>query len=197
MRVPHSCMLRVHCRSRTRWATRSAVSRRNRSLGLAQASAQRWRDAADNLARSLAIIRDERVNLSAEAWTLTGLAAVHLSGDADRARSTAEEAVAIAERTGTRLIALDAHLVRASALLRTGGVAARPAIERALTRATALIGQTGAGSRTPRVRLVRADLARAQGDELVRRRELSKAERLFVAMGAPIRADQVAKERDA
>ena len=41
---------------------------------------------------------------------------------------------------------------------------------------------------------VRAELARASGDEAVRRRELRKAQRLFAEMGAPIRAEQVARE---
>jgi hypothetical protein len=42
--------------------------------------------------------------------------------------------------------------------------------------------------------LSRADLARLNGDDTARRRELREARRLFVEIGAPIRAAEVAKE---
>jgi hypothetical protein len=40
----------------------------------------------------------------------------------------------------------------------------------------------------------RAELARLAHDETTRERELREARRLFVEMGAPIRAEQVARE---
>jgi hypothetical protein len=40
----------------------------------------------------------------------------------------------------------------------------------------------------------RAELARLVGDEAARERELREAHRLFTEIGAPIRAEQVAKE---
>jgi hypothetical protein len=46
----------------------------------------------------------------------------------------------------------------------------------------------------PFVHVERAELARLTGDEATRERELREAHRLFIAMGATIRAEQVAKE---
>jgi hypothetical protein len=46
----------------------------------------------------------------------------------------------------------------------------------------------------PHVYLKRAELARLTGDEAGRERELREAHRLFIEMGAPIRAPEVAKE---
>jgi hypothetical protein len=43
-------------------------------------------------------------------------------------------------------------------------------------------------------RLQRAELARFSDDDATRRRELREAHRLFLEVGAPIRAEQVAKE---
>jgi hypothetical protein len=48
---------------------------------------------------------------------------------------------------------------------------------------------------TPHVE--RAALARLTGDEAGRERELRAAQRLFLAIGAPIRAAEVAKELEA
>ena len=46
----------------------------------------------------------------------------------------------------------------------------------------------------PFICLVRAELARPSDDEAARQRELAEAHRLFVEIGAPIRAAEVAKE---
>jgi len=52
----------------------------------------------------------------------------------------------------------------------------------------------GAEGRRPRPLELRAKLARAQGDEAGCAQLLREAERLLIAMGAPIRAAEVAKE---
>jgi hypothetical protein len=46
----------------------------------------------------------------------------------------------------------------------------------------------------PFVWVERAELARLAHDETARQRELREAHRLFLEIGAPIRAEQVAKE---
>jgi hypothetical protein len=80
----------------------------------------------------------------------------------------------------------------ARVLLRQEGVAA--AIRAALNRAEALIHETGAKNCQPFVHLERAELARLEGDTETRGRELREALRLFVAMGATIRVEQVERE---
>lgn len=82
----------------------------------------------------------------------------------------------------------------ARVLLRQEGVAAAAAIRAALDRAEALIRETGAKNYQPFIHLERAELARLEGDADARVRELRAAHRLFVAMGAPIRVEQVERE---
>jgi len=67
-------------------------------------------------------------------------------------------------------------------------------MEAAFAQASSLVGETGAKQYEPFIHLERADLARLTGDEPTRLRDLREAHRLFAAMGAPIRAEQVARE---
>jgi hypothetical protein len=53
---------------------------------------------------------------------------------------------------------------------------------------------SGAKSYEPFLHVERAELARLTGDEVTRARELREAHRLFVEIGAPIRAAGVSKE---
>ena len=46
----------------------------------------------------------------------------------------------------------------------------------------------------PCIRLERAELAKLTGDDVTRQRELREAHRLFLEIGAPIRAAELAKE---
>jgi hypothetical protein len=55
---------------------------------------------------------------------------------------------------------------------------------------------SGAKSYEPFLHVERAELARLTGDEATRRLELREAHRLFVEIGAPIRAEEVAKDLD-
>jgi hypothetical protein len=54
--------------------------------------------------------------------------------------------------------------------------------------------RTRARSYAPFLHVERAELARLSGDETTRQYELREAHRLFLEIGAPIRAEQVAKE---
>ena len=58
----------------------------------------------------------------------------------------------------------------------------------------AWLEMSGAKSYEPFLRIERAELARLKGDEATRQRELREAHRLFLEIGAPIRAAEVAKE---
>jgi hypothetical protein len=77
---------------------------------------------------------------------------------------------------------------------RAEGLIARPAIEGALERALALVRDIGARGLGPQVCLERSELARLTGDDAPSQRELREAHRLFLEIGAPIRAEQVARE---
>jgi class 3 adenylate cyclase/tetratricopeptide (TPR) repeat protein len=160
-------------------------------LGTAQALDGQWQSARQTLEQSLAITRETRVGTLYDAFTLAELSRAFLGlGDGPRARAIAEQAAAV--RDGTRLYAINAYLALAEVLLRIDGAAARDAIERALDTATTLVRETGARGRLPFVIVERAELARLQGDEAGRQRDLREAHRLFIEMGAPLRAAQVA-----
>jgi hypothetical protein len=60
--------------------------------------------------------------------------------------------------------------------------------------ADAWLEMSGAKSYEPSLHVERADLAALAGDEATRQRELHEAHRLFLEIGAPIRAAEVAKE---
>jgi hypothetical protein len=65
-------------------------------------------------------------------------------------------------------------------------------VERTLAEVSARIDEKEARCRQPIVHEISAELAR--GDKATRQRELRKAHRLLVEIGAPIRAAEVAKE---
>jgi hypothetical protein len=53
---------------------------------------------------------------------------------------------------------------------------------------------SGAKSYEPFLHVERAELARLNRDDTARRRELREAHRLSTEMGAPVRAEEVARE---
>jgi class 3 adenylate cyclase len=163
------------------------------ALGLAHVLSERWDDAVLALERSVDLTRRYRV-FGWEGVVLDRLATAHLgAGNAEMARTLAEEAIDLAARQGTIGFGYCVHLTLARALLHTAG-ASRGAIETALAEAQALITRTEARSEQPRIHLVRAELAAVLGDEARRRQELSEAHRLFVETGATGWAERAAKE---
>ena len=86
-----------------------------------------------------------------------------------------------------------AQLALARVLLRSDPAGARRDRDRPRPR-EALTEESGLLSNAPFIHLERAALARANGDDVGRRRELRKAHRLFTEMGATARAEQVARE---
>jgi hypothetical protein len=67
-------------------------------------------------------------------------------------------------------------------------------IEEILGETETLIVETGATSWRPVIHELRAALANVGGDQVRRAREAHEARRLFVEIGAPIRATEIAKE---
>jgi hypothetical protein len=86
------------------------------------------------------------------------------------------------------------HWEQAGEALATDGVAGGTAIDAALGAATALMEATDARLYAPSIHAERARLARLRGDAAACERDLDAARRLFIAMGAPARAEQIAKE---
>jgi tetratricopeptide (TPR) repeat protein len=164
------------------------------TLGFANILNRAWHEALEALGQALAIGRERRLLV----WEggVTGLmAAAHLGlGDSARALALAEEAIAVSQRRGTRLWEFPALLTRIRALRAIRGIEAAQDIEAALAEADAWLEMSGAKSYEPFLHVERAELARLKGDEASRDRELREAHRLFLEIGAPIRAEQVAKE---
>jgi hypothetical protein len=163
-------------------------------LGLACVVNDAWRDALESLETAMTIGRERRLSVL-DGWALGVMAAAHLGrGDRARALELAEEGVAVGRRLGARQWELYGLLTRMRALRETHGVAATREIEIALGEADAWLEMSGATSYAPFVHVERAELARLEGDDARRRRELREAQRLFLEIGAPIRAAEVAKQ---
>ena len=163
------------------------------ALGLANVLDEQWREALDALGQALAIARERRAGLPWEAQLLAYLARAQLGlGDAATARVTAEEAIAVAQRRGTRTFEIEAHIVLGRVLIHAG--ARREEVQAALDAALSLVEETGAKSYLPLIHVERAALARMLRDDASRERSLREAHRLFTEMGATARAEQVARE---
>ena len=155
-------------------------------LGIVHVQREEWDAAVSGLQQELAIAREHRTLLFVEAGTLAMLAQAYLGrGEHGLARSTAEEAVAVARRCGARLFECDGHMTLAQVLLCVEGATATVAISRELEEAERLIAATGARSRAPFLHLHRAELARLGGDTALYEHELRTARRLFTEVGAP------------
>src|SRR5207249_8259316 len=123
------------------------------------------------------------------------MAAAHLGlGDRARCLTLAEEGIAVSRRSGARLWEFSALLTRIRALRETQGLQATREIEAVLVEAAAWLEMSGAKSYEPFLHIERAALARLRGDEATRERELREAHGLFIEIGAPIRAAEVARE---
>jgi class 3 adenylate cyclase/tetratricopeptide (TPR) repeat protein len=167
-----------------------------RYLGLAHVLNGAWREALEVLETALTIGKERRLS-QYEGSVLALMAAAHLGlGDHPRALALAEEAIGFGRRCGSRFCEFSALLTRIRALRETQGLQATREIDAALAEAEAWIEMSGATSYTPFLHIERAELARLSGDDATRRREFREAHRLFLEIGAPIRAADVAKELD-
>jgi tetratricopeptide (TPR) repeat protein len=164
------------------------------NLGLANVLNGAWHEALEVLRTASAIGRERRLSLF-EGGVHALMAAAHLGlGDRARALTLAEEGIALCRRSGARLWELSALLNRIRALRETQGLQATSEIEATLAEADAWLEMSGAKSYEPFLHVERAALARLTGDEASRERALREAHWLFTVMGAPLRAEQVARE---
>jgi tetratricopeptide (TPR) repeat protein len=151
---------------------------------------RRWPEALEALERAR-----ERGLGYARIFTGPDLARAWLGlGEESRARSAAAEALSRTRRSGAKVWEIEAQLAQARVLSQTEGASARAEVERALSRARALIEESGFRIREPWVLLERAEFLRVLGDEVARQRELREAHRLFTEMGATGHAERLARE---
>jgi tetratricopeptide (TPR) repeat protein len=163
------------------------------ALGLANVLDGQWREALDALGQALTVAREHRAGLHVEAQLLAHLARAQLGlDDAATARVSAEEAIAVAQRRGTRIFEIEAQIVLGRVLIHAG--ARREEVQVTLDAALSLVEETGAKIYLPFIHLERAALAGILRDGASRAPSLREAHRLFIEMGAPIRAEQVARE---
>ncbi len=164
-------------------------------MGCAHLIGANWAEAVAALEGALETIRRHRIGLLFEALTLDRLAQAYLgAGEIGRARAAVDEAIALAEDRGTSGWGYRAPVTLARVLLASSGRAARSAVETALAAAQAQVDRSGERVHQPFIHLARAELAAVLGDEGGHQRGLGEAHRLFTEMGAPLRAEQVARE---
>jgi len=164
------------------------------ALGTAHLLAHEWLEAIATFERAVEIRRRRRVGLPLEPRLLAALAEAYCgAGAIDRARETADLAVALARERAARVVELKAVISRARVWLACGAEHAER-IEADLHDAMALVEATDAFAYVPQIHVERARLAGMRADHATRRRELDEAHRLFTEMGAPLRAAQVMGE---
>ena len=151
-------------------------------------------DALEVLEIALKIGSERRVSVHV-GGVLALMAAAHLGlGDRDQALALGDKSIVVSRQRGTRFWEFSALLIRIRALREIHGVRATKEIEAAVAEAAAWLEMSGAKSYEPFLHVERAELARLTGDAAARQRELREAHRLFMQIGASIRAAEVAKE---
>jgi tetratricopeptide (TPR) repeat protein len=116
------------------------------------------------------------------------------TGDFAAAVAAAGEAIALSHRSLRRTYEAMAHGFRALALLGRDGASARSAAEADLAAAAILIDDTGARTLAPMLCTWRAELAGVLGDDALQKQLLGEAEQGYREVGAPIRAERLARE---
>jgi adenylate cyclase len=186
-----------HARESLEWAEHAggAWSRIFNREGMAISHAQRgeWHEAIEVVDEALAIQRDRRTGLSDVPLLLVTRARSQMGlGDVSGARSSAEEAVAVAVRCGTRHYEARARLELARAILADPASGEEQAADAELNQACSIVETLGIRSLAPQVHLERAHLAHVLGDETTHDAELRTAHRLFLEVGAQGRAEEIA-----
>jgi tetratricopeptide (TPR) repeat protein len=164
-----------------------------KTLGYAHLAREEWDEAIRTLESQLILSQESPTGLEMHARETALLAQAHLArGGIERARENAERALVFASERGMRTGELDARLVLARVSVAEGADADR--VKDLLQTCAALVDETGAEVRRPHVHWIRAELARAHGDDPTQERELREAHRLFTEMDATGHAERVASE---
>jgi class 3 adenylate cyclase/tetratricopeptide (TPR) repeat protein len=153
------------------------------ALGFAEVQVGRPHEAVALLEQARSIASEMQTVAETQVDTLTLLARAYLgTGDHDRARAAAEEAVAGARKWNARAWECIAQVAYGLVLVHSRELETAAVIDAALARALALIKETGARCFEPFVRLQRAELAHRRGDTAGHDGELLEAHRLFAEM---------------
>ncbi|HEU4978201.1 MAG TPA: adenylate/guanylate cyclase domain-containing protein [Solirubrobacteraceae bacterium] len=162
-------------------------------FGGAAVMSGQWERAIDAIGQAQAISEERRTAADSATYSLTTLAEAHHGlGDCERATGLARDAVALARGREQPAGEITASVVLARILLAAEGLRARDEIEAALTRAQELVDSTGAHGLEATIHVELAELARQNGDEAERERELGEAHRLFTQTGATAHAGRLA-----
>jgi class 3 adenylate cyclase/tetratricopeptide (TPR) repeat protein len=167
------------------------------ALGNASTESGEWSAAVDACEQGLAGFAGGalRVETYYAVMCLTLSRAALGLGEPDRARETVGEVrELIRGLPELRTSFPDLQLGFAQALLDLDGATARREIEDALEGVLAAARERGWEAYEPFALVERARLARLLGDEPTRERHLLEAQRLFTALGAPLRAERLATE---
>jgi tetratricopeptide (TPR) repeat protein len=187
----------AHARHALDWAEESggAWSRIYTREGVATSHAQRgeWARAIEVVDEALAIARQRRIAL-VNVSLLLSIRARAQTGQRDfaGARSSAEEAIAVALRCGAQFYEAQARHQLARAILAARSPGDETVVRGELDRALSIVQALGIRAYAPHLYLERADLARALDDEVGYESELREAHRLFLDVGAHGRAEEVA-----
>jgi class 3 adenylate cyclase/tetratricopeptide (TPR) repeat protein len=158
-------------------------------VGWAHLLREEWHEAIAALEYSLEVARASGTGLEGQPFRLAFLAeALAATGDVDRARDLAREAVRRATERGRRFVEAEANRALARVLMTTDGLDALGDIKPALDKSLALAREMGARGLEPLILLDHARLARLRGDEAAARYLLQEAQALFAAVGAPEQA---------
>jgi adenylate cyclase len=148
-------------------------------------------DAFTAAEHGLEIARERGIGLASEATMLAVQSEARLGrGEVELAITLGEQGIEAGMRHRTPVFEWLAELAFARACL-AAGAKQRGTIEAALARAQQIVDHTGATSLTPFIHVQLAELARVTGDLQGREGELREAERLFTAIGAPLRAGEL------
>ncbi len=152
-----------------------------------------WAEAVNALEEALEAAHAQHNGLEREAAMLAYLARAYLGErDAPRARATAEQAIACAERQEARFFECQGQLVLAQALRADAGSGAAKEIEACLARALALVEETGGRALEPQIIEERGRLVTLQGDDGAE--TLRRAHALYIEIGATGHAERLARE---
>jgi len=164
------------------------------NLGAFHAAFGNWEEADRVASGVLDLSRERRLGLEFESLNVATLSRAALGrGDATRARSLAEQAIALGTERGQKLLVLQ-YVALALALCAEHGQRARRAVEDALQAATTAVAETGARELEPRIPEARAELARVCGDAVACGHHLREAQRMYAAIGATGHARRLAEE---
>ena len=165
------------------------------AVGLAHGLRGEPEIAADHFEQALSVLETSATAVHMEPWLLAGLADVLAqTSNVERARESAERAVALCQQRHARGLEPFAQLSFARVLLSNQDAVAARDIRRALDAAHELVERSGNRSLQPLIHVEDAALARLQQDFTTHSRELREAHRLFTEMGATGHAERLAKE---